>query len=671
MGDGLPERPEASGPSRPAPPPGEAAPVSRISGAAGGMRALIERHDWSRSPLGPPANWPQSLRTTVGLMLPAMAQIVLFWGPEYCSLYNDAYAPTIGDKHPRALGRPAREGWAELWDDLGPLLGGVRETGETIFARDRPFHIERHGYPETAYFDISYSPVPDEAGGVGGVLCIVSETTERVENERRSEAGQERFHDMADSVDQMIWSTLPDGYHDYYNRRWYAYTGVPEGSTDGEAWNGMFHPDDQERAWSVWRHSLATGEPYHIEYRLRHRSGEYRWVLGRAQPVRDETGAVARWYGTCTDIHDLKLAEEALRESEARFRAMADSAPAPVWVTGPGGIEFANKAFEEVAGRPAEALTGAVWMGMIHPDELPGVLAMRDRAWEEKGEYGYEARFRNAAGDYRWMRVACRPRFDGAGTLIGYVGLAVDIDDARNAEEALKADKTALETLNRIGAAHRRRARPRERRPDGDRRRRRAYRRPVRRLLLQCAERGGRELHALRPFRRRPRRRSRNSRCRATRPCSRRPSAAKASSAPTTSPRTRATARATPHHGMPEGHLPVRTYLAVPVVSRSGEVLGGLFFGHEEPGVFTERHERLLVGIAGQAAIAIDNARLFEAASEIADRNGRAALRANVAEARSPRSPSASRPKRRCARRRRWRRSASSPAASPTTSTTC
>jgi two-component sensor histidine kinase len=118
-------------------------------------------------------------------MLPAKAQIVLFWGAEFVALYNDAYAPTIGQKHPTALGRPARENWAELWGDLEPLLRRVLDTGETVFAKDRPFYIERHGYPETVYFDISYSPVQNETGETGGVLCIVSETTERVVAQER------------------------------------------------------------------------------------------------------------------------------------------------------------------------------------------------------------------------------------------------------------------------------------------------------------------------------------------------------------------------------------------------------------------------------------------------------------------------------------------------------
>lgn len=110
------------------------------------------------------------------------------------------------------------------------------------------------------------------------------------------------FQQLADAMPQMVWSTLPDGSHDYYNRQWYDFTGVPVGSTDGEAWNGMFHPDDQQRAWKRWRHSLETGELYEIEYRLRHRSGNYRWTLGRALPIRDDTGRIIRWVGTCTDI---------------------------------------------------------------------------------------------------------------------------------------------------------------------------------------------------------------------------------------------------------------------------------------------------------------------------------------------------------------------------------
>ena len=170
--------------------------------------ALIRALDWSKTSVGPISRWPAHLRATINVILPAKAQIVLFWGADFVALYNDAYAPTIGAKHPTALGRPARESWSELWDDLEPLLRRVRETGETVFARDRPFYIERHGYPENVYFDISYSPVRDESGEIGGVLCIVSETTERVEAEERQtlllRETNHRLKNVFAMVDAMI-----------------------------------------------------------------------------------------------------------------------------------------------------------------------------------------------------------------------------------------------------------------------------------------------------------------------------------------------------------------------------------------------------------------------------------------------------------------------------------
>lgn len=124
------------------------------------------------------------------------------------------------------------------------------------------------------------------------------------------QGGDEMFRVLTDAMPQMVWSTLPDGFHDYYNRRWYEFTGVPEGSTDGDAWSGMFHPDDQERALTKWRHSLASGDPYEVEYRLRHHSGAYRWTIGRAMPLRAASGKIIRWLGTCTDIDDAKRQAE-------------------------------------------------------------------------------------------------------------------------------------------------------------------------------------------------------------------------------------------------------------------------------------------------------------------------------------------------------------------------
>ena len=159
---------------------------SNFLAGGGEMGARVREFDWSATSLGPRERWPQSLRSAISILLASRAQIVLFWGPKLVALYNDAYARVLGSKHPWALGKPASQCLSEIWDDnLGPLVQGVLQTGEAFYAQDHAFVVERHGYPEETYFDVSYDPVRAEDGAVGGILCIVSETTGRVLERRR------------------------------------------------------------------------------------------------------------------------------------------------------------------------------------------------------------------------------------------------------------------------------------------------------------------------------------------------------------------------------------------------------------------------------------------------------------------------------------------------------
>ncbi|GAB3955948.1 hypothetical protein GCM10027614_66720 [Micromonospora vulcania] len=154
--------------------------------AAGGeLGERLSRLDWSLAPLGVPGQWPSALSSAVGMMLASSAQIVMFWGDDQLAFYNDAYRPTIGSKHPDVLGQPARQHWAETWSVLSPLLDGVRRTGRSYRGEDHPFLLDRHGFVEQTYFDVSYDPIRGADGSVSGVYCIVSETTGRVLGERR------------------------------------------------------------------------------------------------------------------------------------------------------------------------------------------------------------------------------------------------------------------------------------------------------------------------------------------------------------------------------------------------------------------------------------------------------------------------------------------------------
>ncbi|MET7670420.1 SpoIIE family protein phosphatase [Micromonospora luteifusca] len=177
----------------------ETPPMLAAAFAAGGeMGERLSRFDWSTGPLGEPGRWPTALSNAVGMMLASSAQIVMFWGDEQLAFYNDAYRPTIGSKHPDVLGQPARQHWAETWAVLGPLLDGVRSTGRSYRGDDHPFLLDRHGFVEQTYFNVSYDPIRGDDGSVGGVYCIVNETTGRVLGERRLRALAELGAELSD-----------------------------------------------------------------------------------------------------------------------------------------------------------------------------------------------------------------------------------------------------------------------------------------------------------------------------------------------------------------------------------------------------------------------------------------------------------------------------------------
>ncbi len=185
-----------------------------------------------------------------------------------------------------------------------------------------------------------------------------------------------RFRTLADSMPQMVWSTLPDGFHDYYNARWYEFTGTKPGSTDGDGWNDIFHPEDQERAWGVWRHSLETGFPYQIEYRLRHRGGTYRWTLGRALPMTDAAGKITRWIGTCTDIHEQKLASE---EREVIAQELSHRIK-NIFAVISGLITFAARAHPEFKGIAEDLRHRVTALGRAHDFVRPHSARSRPEA---------------------------------------------------------------------------------------------------------------------------------------------------------------------------------------------------------------------------------------------------------------------------------------------------
>ncbi|WP_142663880.1 sensor histidine kinase [Paracoccus laeviglucosivorans] len=249
-------------------------------------------------------------------MLPAKAQIVLFCGPEYVAMYNDAYAPTIGEKHPFALGKPAAQNWAELWDDLEPLLAHVRKTGETVSARDREFYIERFGFPETVYFDISYSPIWDDDGNVHSVFCIVSETTERV----HALNAERRLAAIVSSSDDAILGTDLNQNITAWNHGAQVLYGYSADEMIGRPVTLLVPPDRPDEENAIMARILAGERVEPHETQRLCKDGSLKDVSLTVSPIRNEAGIIIGASKIARDISERKEAERLQRVLMAELK---------------------------------------------------------------------------------------------------------------------------------------------------------------------------------------------------------------------------------------------------------------------------------------------------------------------------------------------------------------
>ncbi len=269
-------------------------------------------------------------------------------------------------------------------------------------------------------------------------LGFIRDVSDRVEVHDQLAASEARFRAAIGAVDGILWTNDASGRMVGEQPGWASLTGQTFDQYQGFGWANAVHPDDAAPTVQAWNAAVARGGPFNFEHRVRRHDGAWRDFSIRAVAVLEADGSIREWIGVHTDITERKRAEERLRESESRFRAMADSAPAPVWMTSiEGGITFANEAFAEFAGVPPEALLGDAWIGLIHPDDIAGVGARRAAARnapEGPRAYGFEARFLCGDGVYRWMVANARPQIDARGQFQGYIGMAMDMTETKAAE---------------------------------------------------------------------------------------------------------------------------------------------------------------------------------------------------------------------------------------------
>ena len=298
------------------------------------MGARVRAFDWEKTPLGPISSWPQSLKTTIDLMMASQVAMNLIWGPERILIYNEVHRAFMGTKHPRAFGRPGREVWGEVWEATEAIHHRVF-AGETVTLEDHPWTLLRNGGPEEAFFTSYFTPIRDETGAVVANLATAFETTnaikEKAERDRAERALREseaRLKAAVDLVKLGRYSWNPQTNKLEWDEKCRAMWGLPADATvDYDTWRTAVHPDDLGAVEAaIQRCTDPQGDGvYDVEYRVLGNDGRERWIATRGQ-TQFENDKPVWFYGVAIDVTDRKRIEKTLeRRVEARTRELEEA----------------------------------------------------------------------------------------------------------------------------------------------------------------------------------------------------------------------------------------------------------------------------------------------------------------------------------------------------------
>jgi PAS domain S-box-containing protein len=423
--------------------------------AGGGeMGARMRTQDWATTPLGCAQEWPQSLRTAVSIMLNSRHPMFLAWGAELAFLYNDGYIPIFGARHPHTLGRPFAEIWAEIWDDVGPLVERAL-AGEATWAEDMHLVMQRNGYPEDTWYTFSYSPIRDESGGIGGMFCACTETTAKVLAERRLKSQLEQLRQLfRQAPGFMAVLRGPQHVFEFANEAYLRLVGdrelvglpVREALPD-IAGQGFFKQLD---------HVYATAEPVFAQeapVTLQRKPGagsEERFVDFIFQPVMEAGGAISGILIEGYDVTERRHANKALRESEARLRLALQAARMSEVTFFPAVGEVSHsRGYAALLGfDPDRILTMAEIRDLYHPDDLERV--MRERAAILAGEdtfYDIEHRIIRPDGTVRWIYGRGEVQRGSIGIPVSVTAVYIDVTEQREAQERLSESEAQFRTF--------------------------------------------------------------------------------------------------------------------------------------------------------------------------------------------------------------------------------
>jgi PAS domain S-box-containing protein len=414
--------------------------------AGGGkMGELIRAHDWSATELGAIPAWPQCLKTAADIVLRLPVPAMLMWGRQGVLLYNDGFAEFAGALHPGLLGARVLEAWpAHAEFHVRVLDAGL--AGKSLVYRDQEFTLHRRGRAEQVWADLDYVPVPDADSNPAGVLGILAETTEKILAEKALRNSEERFRRalQIDTVGVIFFK--PDGEITEANHAFLRMSGFCRQDVEAGQlrWDRLTPPEWMPQSRRAIEEFMACGQttPYEKEYFRK--DGTRFWALFAAKRLSQDEGVEY-----VLDITERKRAEQALRESEARFRALAEASPALIWqVDANGDAVYLNQRYCDLVGRTPGEILGSGWHAIMHPDDAPVYMAAFEKALRERIRFQHRVRAGNRDGGWQWLESHALPWFTADGEYAGHVGISIDITEAAQAEQALKeADRRKDEFL--------------------------------------------------------------------------------------------------------------------------------------------------------------------------------------------------------------------------------
>lgn len=413
------------------------------------MGALTRQYNWSETLLGTPNGWPQSLRTTLSIILNSRFPMFLFWGPQHLCFYNDAYRPSLGNegKHPHALGKPGVDVWPEIWPIIRPLIDQVLDGGEATWSEDQLIPIFRNGQLEDVYWTFSYSPVSDESGHPAGVFVTCTETTNKVLTVNRLQTSEQRFQNLVrDASLGIVVLYGPDMVIDIVND---AYAWLVDRTADELKGHPIFAllPETEATFRPLIDQVRRTGEsiyhydqPYQVNDNGRTKEGFLNLVY---QPYREQDGVVTGVIVLCQDVTEQVVTRQQLAASEAQFRSLIEESPVAtcLFVGRDLRITVANDIMlgyfgkgQSVLGKPlADALPelhGQPFLKILDDIFTTGML------YEEKGARA-DLVVNGVLGTY-YFDYTYKPLRDVSGAVYAILEMAVDVTDGVIAQQQIE-----------------------------------------------------------------------------------------------------------------------------------------------------------------------------------------------------------------------------------------